>query len=62
METEQIREVFSKFSDFQKPATNPLVRKLAPGLGNSEGQKWTKHRKIINPAFHLEKLKVSLIN
>ncbi|KAJ4726550.1 Cytochrome P450 [Melia azedarach] len=57
METEQIREVFSKFSDFQKPATNPLVRKLAPGLGNSEGQKWTKHRKIINPAFHLEKLK-----
>ncbi|MED6224148.1 hypothetical protein PIB30_081026 [Stylosanthes scabra] len=31
---------------------------LATGLTTYEGKKWQKHRKIINPAFHFEKLKV----
>ncbi|KAC9216384.1 hypothetical protein E3N88_46192 [Mikania micrantha] len=30
---------------------------LARGLANVEGDQWVKHRKIINPAFHVEKLK-----
>ncbi|XP_027929863.1 cytochrome P450 72A68-like isoform X2 [Vigna unguiculata] len=36
---------------------NPQLRLVAPGLVSHEGEKWSKHRKIINPAFNLEKLK-----
>ncbi|RLN21944.1 hypothetical protein C2845_PM07G16490 [Panicum miliaceum] len=35
-------------------------RRLANGLVSHNGDKWTAHRKIINPAFHLEKLKKML--
>ncbi|KAB1216169.1 hypothetical protein CJ030_MR4G011986 [Morella rubra] len=55
---EQVKDVFSKIYDFRKPAGgNPLIKLLALGLANYEAEKWAKHRKIINPAFHLEKLK-----
>ncbi|KAL3733970.1 hypothetical protein ACJRO7_023337 [Eucalyptus globulus] len=57
---EQIKEVFSKIYDYPKPASNPLVKLLADGLANHEGEKWARHRKIINPAFHMEKLKLML--
>lgn len=56
---EQIKDVLNKIYDFGKPDMNPHVRLLAPGLVSHEGEKWSKHRKIINPAFNLEKLKVS---
>ncbi|KAL5151417.1 Cytochrome P450 72A68 [Glycine soja] len=54
---EQIKDVLNKIYDFGKPDMNPHVRLLAPGLVSHEGEKWSKHRKIINPAFNLEKLK-----
>ncbi|XP_030937765.1 cytochrome P450 CYP72A219-like [Quercus lobata] len=60
MSPEQIKDVFTKMGDFQKPKTNPITRLLAMGIINYEGEKWAKHRKIINPAFHLEKLKLML--
>ena len=60
MDPEQIKTVFSFINDFQKPTMNPLTRLLVQGIANLEGEKWAKHRKIINPAFHLEKLKVSI--
>ncbi|CAJ1957804.1 unnamed protein product [Sphenostylis stenocarpa] len=54
---ELIKEVLNKMHDFRKINMNPQVRLLAPGLVSLEGEKWSKHRKIINPAFNLEKLK-----
>ena len=57
---EQIKEVLNKIYDFQKPNTFPLSRLVASVLFSYEGDKWAKHRRIINPAFHLEKIKVLL--
>ncbi|KAL0743631.1 hypothetical protein Bca4012_085144 [Brassica carinata] len=54
---EQIKEVFNKIYDFQKPHSFPLGRLIATGLFSYDGEKWAKHRRIINPAFHLEKIK-----
>ncbi|XP_027336243.1 cytochrome P450 716A67-like [Abrus precatorius] len=51
------KDVFNKVNDFPKPNINPTVKLLATGLANHLGEKWSKHRKIINPAFSLEKLK-----
>lgn len=58
MDPHQIKEIFTKNFDFQKVHSNPLVSIIATGLVNAEGDEWAKRRKIINPAFHLEKLKV----
>ena len=56
---ELVREVLSnKFGHFRKPNQNPLARFFARGLAVYEGEKWVKHRRILNPAFHAEKLKV----
>ena len=61
MNPEQLKDIFSKMSDFRKIEGTPLTKLLATGLAKYEAEKWAKHRKIINPAFHLEKLKVSLL-
>ena len=58
---EDLKDIFAKFGDFRKPNTNPLVDLLATGLATYEDEKWAKHRRIINPAFHLEKLKVMML-
>ncbi|KAK7244045.1 hypothetical protein RIF29_38863 [Crotalaria pallida] len=57
---ELIKDVFNKIYEFPKPNTSPLIKLLATGLGNYEGEEWSKHRRIINPAFSLEKLKIML--
>ncbi|XP_024018966.1 cytochrome P450 CYP72A219 isoform X2 [Morus notabilis] len=54
---EYIKDIFNKLGDFPKPQSIPLVKLLATGVATYEGEKWTRHRKIINPAFHMEKLK-----
>ncbi|CAK9141020.1 unnamed protein product [Ilex paraguariensis] len=57
IEPELIKELLTNNYVFKKPTPNPLAKFLVTGLGGYEGEKWAKHRKIINPAFHLDKLK-----
>ncbi|CAL4948617.1 unnamed protein product [Urochloa decumbens] len=55
---EMVKEVLSnKFGHFGKPRTSRIGRLLADGVVNHEGEKWAKHRRILNPAFHHEKIK-----
>ncbi|KAI7751116.1 hypothetical protein M8C21_028710 [Ambrosia artemisiifolia] len=57
MDPDLIKDIFMKFNDFQKSKSNPFVLLIATGLVTLEGDQWEKHRKLINPAFHVEKLK-----
>lgn len=57
MDPELIREILSKNNIFQKPPP-ALTKLLAEGILSYEADKWAKHKRIINPAFHLDKLKV----
>ncbi|KAF8024214.1 hypothetical protein BT93_F1420 [Corymbia citriodora subsp. variegata] len=57
---ELLKEIFSKTDDYRKPTLNPLSKLLFSGLAFHDGEKWARHRKIINPAFHMEKLKLLL--
>ncbi|XP_010685026.2 cytochrome P450 CYP72A219 [Beta vulgaris subsp. vulgaris] len=57
---ELIREAFTKMHEFRKTKVNPIFEKLIPGMVSYEGDKWAKHRRLINPAFHIEKLKLML--
>ncbi|KVI05688.1 cytochrome P450 CYP72A219-like [Cynara cardunculus var. scolymus] len=57
-EPTMMKEVLANYHQFQKPkGGNPLIELLGRGLINVEADQWIKHRKIINPAFHVEKLK-----
>ncbi|XP_047951129.1 cytochrome P450 72A397-like [Salvia hispanica] len=58
---ELAREVLTKTKSFPKPqSANPLPKQLVQGVVSYEGEKWAKHRKIINPAFHHNKLKLMI--
>ncbi|KAJ6728257.1 CYTOCHROME P450 FAMILY MEMBER [Salix koriyanagi] len=59
MNPDQIRDIFMKINEYQKPI-HPQLKPLTCGLVSHEGEKWAKHRKIINPAFHQEKLKLMI--
>ncbi|KAF7836590.1 cytochrome P450 CYP72A219-like [Senna tora] len=60
MKPQEIRMVINNMRDFPKPRNSPLARYLLTGLLALPDQKWAKHRKIINPAFYLHKLKLVL--
>lgn len=50
-----IKEVLSNYEVFQKPE---IIKLLLTGIVVADGEKWAKYRKLVNPAFQLEKLKV----
>lgn len=57
-----IRLILANYSQFQKlDVGNSLTELLLSGLADVEADQWTKHRKIMNHAFHVEKLKVHLL-
>ncbi|KAG0538564.1 hypothetical protein BDA96_03G247300 [Sorghum bicolor] len=58
-EAELIRDVLlNKSGHFKKVITNKrLIKMLALGIASHDGEKWAKHRRILKPAFHQEKLK-----
>ncbi|XP_047154901.1 cytochrome P450 CYP72A219-like [Vigna umbellata] len=45
---------------FLKPPRNPLINLLSLGLSSLEGEIWSKRRRVVNSAFHLEKLKAMM--
>ncbi|KAM7472525.1 hypothetical protein LguiA_010708 [Lonicera macranthoides] len=59
MDPELIREVLTHSTKFVKnfDVHNPLAKFLLTGVGSFEGDKWRMHRRIISPAFTLDKLK-----
>lgn len=60
MDPDKIKEMTTKVYDFQKPDVSPLFRLLASGFANYDGDKWAKHRKIVTPAFNVDKMKVGV--
>ncbi|KAK4439071.1 cytochrome [Sesamum alatum] len=52
-----MKEILSKPDVFQKPVPDPVGETIAGGLLFLEDEKWAQHRRIINPAFHMEKIK-----
>jgi cytochrome P450 len=57
---ELVKEVLSNKFNFGKLRSSHIGRLLANGLVNHDGEKWAKHRSILNPAFHHEKINVFL--
>ncbi|KAK6148944.1 hypothetical protein DH2020_016469 [Rehmannia glutinosa] len=57
-----IREIFILKSElFEKNESPPLVRRIeGDGLLSLKGEKWAHHRKIIQPTFHTENLKLMI--
>ncbi|KAI5077018.1 hypothetical protein GOP47_0009083 [Adiantum capillus-veneris] len=58
-EPEQAKELLStKSGHFKKPGGRPDTKDLVgDGLVSLDGERWAQHRRILNPAFFLDKLK-----
>ncbi|EPS61577.1 hypothetical protein M569_13217 [Genlisea aurea] len=60
-DAELVKEVLTKPETYgQVENANPLVKLFFTGVVSYEGEKWIKHRKILNPGFHLENLKLMI--
>lgn len=57
MNPEMVKEVLNKNFKYPKPPVHPIFKIFIQGLPSIDGSKWTTHRRLLNPAFHTEKLK-----
>uniref|UniRef100_A0A7N1A6M7 Cytochrome P450 n=1 Tax=Kalanchoe fedtschenkoi TaxID=63787 RepID=A0A7N1A6M7_KALFE len=57
LELDLVREVFARIGEFHNPHADSIIKLLASGVASYNDDKWAKHRMILNPAFHLQKLK-----
>ncbi|XP_074379905.1 cytochrome P450 72A397-like [Apium graveolens] len=57
MNPEMVKEVLNKNFKYPKPTIHPIFKIFIQGLPSIDGSKWTTHRRLLNPAFHTEKLK-----
>ncbi|CAN4103179.1 unnamed protein product [Withania somnifera] len=57
-DAEMVKEIFSKPYTFVKPENYHLINLLIKGLAAANKDTWSRHRKIINPAFHHDKVKI----
>ena len=58
MNPEMVKEVLNHNFNYPKTEPHPNFKMFVQGLPSTEGGKWTTHRRLLNPAFHAEKLKV----
>nr|WMZ41224.1 cytochrome P450 family 72 subfamily A polypeptide 8 [Ipomoea batatas] len=57
LEPELIKEMLANYTTFHKPNQTAMLE-VAKGLFACEADRWPMNRRIINPAFNMEKLKV----
>lgn len=58
-DVEMAKQVLSKFSFYPKENVRPsLLALLGKGLVLVEGLDWVRHRRVVSPAFTMDKLKV----
>ncbi|XP_054814846.1 cytochrome P450 72A397-like [Prosopis cineraria] len=57
MDTELIKDTLHRHYDFTKCHNFPITEYIAPGVAGYDGEQWARHRKILHPAFNLDKLK-----
>ena len=60
MDPETVKEVLNNNFKYPKPKIHPIFKIFVEGLPSLDGSKWTTHRRLLNPAFHAEKLKVMI--
>lgn len=58
VDPELINDILRRNDVFHKPLLQ-TAKIVTSGITLLEGEKWAQRRKIINPAFHVQKLKVS---
>ncbi|CAN6446452.1 unnamed protein product [Victoria cruziana] len=58
MDPDMVKEVLmNKFGHFRRPPQPAALKILMTGLLGLEGEEWVQRRKLVHPAFHMEKLK-----